>query len=98
MSTFGHVLIEGYCFMESEMYDEDTACREYSSGKVSHYCFGWDEKSNLMTKCKHFSWTIANNYIVMTDDNGADIACRRYEENEKVQLLAQNFANNEVHE
>lgn len=84
--TFDHVIIEDYCDI-AESSSEDVDCRKYSLSRVAPYCFDWDESINVMKKCKHFSWCIANNYIVMTNKNGFDIACRRYEENEKDQLI-----------
>lgn len=84
MGTYGHILLEGYCFADTN--DQfDYPCKQFSFQRVGYYC--------LTNNCEHFSFCQCENYIVMTDSNALDIACTSYDEQdqEKIKDMIQKY-------
>jgi hypothetical protein len=68
--SWNHLVLEGHCIYESEEY-LDVPCCDTKPGLVSIDCL-YDANNQ---KCPYFGCTRARSCIVLTDDNGLDVAC-----------------------
>lgn len=86
MGSFGHILLEGYCFAE----ENDSAiypCKSFGFQQVGYYCL-LAKGDGEIAPCAHFSFCKCSNYLVMTDDRGLDMACTPYLETDQERIKA----------
>jgi len=87
--SWNHVVLEGHCFYETDKVFKDVPCCDLKPGFTSIVCLS-DSNGK---QCSYFGYTKARSCIVLTNDEGLDVACDTFyidEENEKEFIKKEN--------